>query len=234
MPSFCTYFISDLHLQPERPDITRAFREFMQTRAHHADAIYILGDLFEAWIGDDDDSGFNQSIYNEINYVVQQGTPVYFMRGNRDFLIGKRFAEKTGVTLLDDPTVVTVYDQHYLLCHGDSLCTLDTKHQRFRKIMHSKSIKRIAAITPLSLRRKVAGMLREKSTKHNKNTAENILDVHQDAVETIMRQHKVTQLIHGHTHRPDTHTFEVDGKTFTRKVLGCWDDGINYIKLSKA
>jgi UDP-2,3-diacylglucosamine hydrolase len=231
MPSFCTYFISDLHLQPDRPDITKHFREFMQTRARFTDALYILGDLFEYWIGDQDDNGFNQSIYNELNYIIQQGIPIYFMRGNRDYLIDEKFAQKTGVTLLHDPTVITLYGKQYLLSHGDCLCTTDKTYQRFRRIMQSRLMKKAALATPHWLRKRITKKIRQKSNKHNQKASSIMMDVHQPAVEAILKKHHVHHLIHGHTHQPHTHHFQIDGEACTRTVLGCWEQKIDYLKI---
>lgn len=213
-------FISDLHLQADEPKITATFLRFLQERAVNANALYILGDLFEAWIGDDDRSEFNLDIMHALKQATQSGLPIYFMRGNRDFLIGKEFIKKTGMTLLPDPAIIDLYGVKTLLMHGDSLCTLDEKHQKWRRITLNPVWQRLALCLPLALRRHIGGWLRGKSRRHQNNMADYILDVTIEAVRDVMQTHQATQLIHGHTHRPGIHT-AVFGK---RLVLGAWHD----------
>ena len=216
-------FISDLHLQAEQPRIAEIFLRFLQTEARKAQELYILGDLFEAWIGDDDLSPFNLKIVQALREATQSGLPIYFMRGNRDFLIGKRFAEKTGVKLLDDPTVIDLYGSRTLLMHGDSLCTLDEKHQKWRPITLNPTYQKIALLLPLALRRKIGRWLREQSGKHQQCLASHITDVDPNTVEQIMQTYQVTRLIHGHTHRPAIHSLTAG----QRIVLGAWHSAGN-------
>ncbi len=213
-----TFFISDLHLQADEPKITAAFLYFLQEIAPQADALYILGDLFEAWIGDDDLSYFNTQIIQALKQATDKGLPIYFMRGNRDFLIGTRFMAATGMKLLADPTVIELYGVPTLLMHGDSLCTLDKKHQRARLLTLNPLLQRIALSLPLAWRRRGSLWIRGKSRQHQKNSTEYILDVTSKAVLQAMQFHHVNQLIHGHTHRPDIHMLPY-GK---RIVLGAW------------
>ncbi len=217
-----TLFISDLHLDESRPEIVDLFERFLVEQARSADALYILGDLFESWIGDDDDSPLANRVARAMRALSDSGVPVFFMRGNRDFVLGKDFARKAGMTILDDPTVVDLHGEPALLMHGDTLCTDDIDYQKFRRIMHNRWFQRIALALPLSIRRRIAGRLRGQSQKHVARKAETIMDVNQSAVEAAMRAHGVRLLIHGHTHRPATHSVDIDGRNAERIVLGDW------------
>lgn len=221
-----TLFISDLHLQPERPDITQFFLNFLKTQAPAADALYILGDLFEAWVGHDDNPDFNQSITSAILELTKSGTPVYFMRGNRDFLIGRQFTYETGCQLLTDPSVIDLYGTRLLLTHGDALCTQDTKHQKFRKFTQNR-YNFLFLKFPLFLRRVVARLLRNSSRKHTRQLNYDVMDVTDTAVENMMRNHYAYILIHGHTHRPNIHSLMINGQPAYRIVLGDWEKKAN-------
>lgn len=215
----CTLFISDLHLQADEPQIAEIFLRFLETEARQARELYILGDLFEAWIGDDDLSPFNRKIIQALRQATESGLPIYFMRGNRDFLIGKRFAKQTGVKLLNDPTVIDLYGVPTLLMHGDSLCTLDEKHQKWRQATLNPTYQKLALLLlPLAVRRKIGRWLRKKSGMHQKNLAESITDVNPETVIQVMQTYQATQLIHGHTHRPAIHSLPAG----QRIVLGAW------------
>lgn len=220
-----TLFISDLHLDPDVPTVCEHFFTFLQSDALQAEALYILGDFFEVWVGDDDLTPFHRDILDALRHVTQQGLPVYFMHGNRDFLIGKRFARKTGVTLIKDPTVISLYGQKILLMHGDSLCTLDTQHQKSRKTMHNRWYQRAVLCLPLAYRRHVGKKIRLNSRRRKETLTNQIMDVTPDAVIDAMQTHDVNCLIHGHTHRPAVHTLNVNGKLAKRIVLGSWHDG---------
>lgn len=224
-----TIFISDLHLEINEPDITQKFLNFLQHQAIQADALYILGDFFEVWIGDDDRNEFNEKIKTVLKNFTAKGTPTYFMRGNRDFLIGKKFCEDTGCQLLKDPTLINLYGVPTLLVHGDSLCTQDTRHQKFRKIVNNAFIQNLFFILPLSWRRKIARNIREQSKKHSQKLAQEITDVTPTTLENLMKAHKARLLIHGHTHRPGMHTFNLNGQAAKRIVLGAWHDSGNII-----
>jgi len=226
-----TLFISDLHLDESRPEIVDLFERFLQTEARGAEALYILGDLFESWIGDDDDSPMADRVARALRALSDSGVPIYFMRGNRDFVLGKDFARKAGMTILDDPTVIDLDGKPVLLMHGDTLCTDDVAYQKFRRIMHNRWFQRVALALPLSMRRRIAGRLRGQSQKHIARKTEAIMDVNQSAVEAAMRAHGVRLMIHGHTHRPATHRFDVDGQTAERVVLGDWYDQSQILKL---
>ena len=227
-----TLFISDLHLDPQHPEITETFFYFLEHIAPGADALYILGDFFESYIGDDDcDNAFMQSIIRMLSYTTESGLPIFFMHGNRDFLIGKNFENKTGITLIPDPTLITLYDQKILLMHGDSLCTQDRNHQRFRKIAHNRLAQKIFLWLPLSFRKKVAKDLRYESKKHNLKKSREIMDVCDDSVVSEMKKYDVNRLIHGHTHRPAIHLLENNKE---RMVMDAWHGHGNYLQIDQA
>lgn len=215
-------FISDLHLEEGASEVTSLFLRFMETQAPKADILYILGDFFEAWIGDDDKTDFNQKIIFKLRSLVKKGIPIYFMRGNRDFLIGENFAKNAGVILLKDPTVISLYGKSVLLMHGDSLCTLDHKHQSYRRKINNQLIQQLILSLPLTLRRKLAKKLRGKSRNRNQYLSNEIKDVSLEEVIRIMHQKKVELLIHGHTHHPGIHDFLISKKPVKRVVLGAW------------
>ncbi|MDH5514158.1 MAG: UDP-2,3-diacylglucosamine diphosphatase [Gammaproteobacteria bacterium] len=217
-----TLFISDLHLDPARPAITTLFHAFLARQAGNADALYILGDLFEAWVGDDDDSADNLAVCESLKQCALAGTPVFIMHGNRDFLLGDRFAQNSGATLLDDPTVIDLYGRKTLLMHGDTLCTDDTGYMAFRARVRDPGWQAELLARPLAERQAIALEMRQASREQTGGKPESIMDVNQDAVIDVMRRHGVTQLIHGHTHRPFVHNFDRAGKPARRIVLGDW------------
>lgn len=213
-----TLFISDLHLEPSRPEITALFINFLEQQATQAEALYILGDFFEAWIGDDDQSTLNQTVKAALKILTQNNIPVYFMHGNRDFLIGKQFAQETGCRLLPDPTKIDLYGIPTLLMHGDLLCTQDQSYLKFRTKVHKRWAQKIFLTLPLTIRKKIATKIRQGSEQHISITNEKIMDVTPAEVDRIMAQYQVKQLIHGHTHRPNIHHLQQGH----RIVLGAW------------
>ncbi len=215
-------FISDLHLDPERPDITRLFMDFLATEAVTASALYILGDLFEAWIGDDDPTPHHAEVQDALAQLAQRCVPAFFMHGNRDFLVGEEFAARTGMKLLTDPTVISLYGQPTLLMHGDTLCTDDVDYQEFRSMVRNPEWQRQFLSQPLEARQAFAAKARAESKASQSGKAMDIMDANQQAVEAVMREHGVRRLIHGHTHRPGVHTFSLEGETCQRIVLGDW------------
>jgi len=218
-----TLFIADLHLDPGRPQITALFERYLaDEEVRHADALYILGDLVEAWIGDDDDAALPARIAAATRAVRDAGVPVYFMVGNRDFLLGQAFAERAGLTLLDDGTVHDIHGRRTLLMHGDVLCTDDVAYQTVRKQVRTPEWRAQILAMPLQARRAFAAKAREDSKAHTGNTMESIMDVNADAVAETMRNAGVTRLIHGHTHRPAVHDFQLGGAPAQRIVLGDW------------
>lgn len=216
-------FISDLHLEAERPDITRAFLHFLATRARAAEALYILGDFFEAWIGDDGMDEFQHSIARALRELSDRGTRIYLMHGNRDFLIGQAFCREAGCTLLRDPSLIDLGGEKILLMHGDSLCTLDAAYMKLRRWLRNPLTLLILRNLPLATRHKLARKLRKESRAQTRMKASEIVDVTPAEVEKIMRDKGVRILIHGHTHRPAVHELEIDGRSARRIVLGDWD-----------
>ncbi|ALS97727.1 UDP-2,3-diacylglucosamine diphosphatase [Lacimicrobium alkaliphilum] len=217
-----TLFIADLHLSEDRPDITAAFDTFMSSQARDAAALYVLGDLFEAWIGDDDTCHFNQHIKQAFRTLTNSGVPVYFIHGNRDFLIGKKFAGETGIQLLPEKQVIDLYGEKVLIMHGDSLCTRDHKYMAFRKKSRGWWWPKLMLALPLWYRRRVAQNARKTSALHQKNSSEQIMDVTPSEVDRVMTEAGVSKLIHGHTHRPAIHKFQLGDKQAQRIVLGDW------------
>jgi len=217
-------FIADLHLEQVRPDIADLFFKFLQQQAVHAEALYILGDLFEVWIGDDDASEFNQSIIRAIYRLADQGTAVYFMRGNRDFLIGRKFRRQSACQILGDEHLIQLNGQPTLLMHGDTLCTRDFDYLKFRKKTRNFFVQQLFLLKSLEKRREIARKARQQSYDHTRSTAPEIMDVTQAEVERVMQKYQALQLIHGHTHRPAVHEFQSQGKTLRRTVLAPWHD----------
>ncbi|MCW8807363.1 MAG: UDP-2,3-diacylglucosamine diphosphatase [Rhodanobacter sp.] len=216
-------FIADLHLDDSRPQITSLFERFLATdEVRQAEALYILGDLVEAWIGDDDDAELPRRIAQATRGVRDAGVPVYFMAGNRDFLLGDSFAQRAGLTLLDDPTVHALHGRPTLLMHGDLLCTDDVAYQTVRQQVRTPQWQAQILSMPLEARRAFAAKAREDSRTHTGSSMESIMDLNVGAVAAAMRHAGVTRLIHGHTHRPAVHEFELDGRAAQRIVLGDW------------
>jgi len=215
--------ISDLHLQEERPDITRAFLDLLDGRARHAKALYILGDFFEAWIGDDAMTPFQQSICQALRQLSDSGTAVYLMHGNRDFLIGQDFCKAAGCTLLADPSVIELGGEQVLLMHGDTLCTRDLAYMKMRRYLRNPLSLWILRHLPLATRQKLARKLRSESRAQTRMKATEIVDVTPEEVPKVMAAHGVKTLVHGHTHRPAIHKLVVNGEPARRIVLGDWD-----------
>ncbi|CAI8880457.1 MULTISPECIES: UDP-2,3-diacylglucosamine diphosphatase [Pseudomonas] len=215
--------ISDLHLQEERPDITRAFVDLLDGRARHAEALYILGDFFEAWIGDDAMTPFQTSICQALRALSDSGTQVFLMHGNRDFLLGQAFCKAAGCTLLADPSVVEMGGEPVLLMHGDSLCTRDLAYMKMRRYLRNPLSLWILRHLPLSTRQKLARKLRSESRAQTRMKANDIVDVTAEEVPRIMQQFGVRTLVHGHTHRPAIHKLVVGDQPARRIVLGDWD-----------
>jgi len=215
--------ISDLHLQEERPDITRAFVDLLDGRARHAEALYILGDFFEAWIGDDAMTPFQASICQALRALSDSGTQVFLMHGNRDFLLGQAFCKAAGCTLLADPSVVEMGGEPVLLMHGDSLCTRDLAYMKMRRYLRNPLSLWILRHLPLSTRQKLARKLRSESRAQTRMKANEIVDVTAEEVPRIMQQFGVRTLVHGHTHRPAIHKLVVGDQPARRIVLGDWD-----------
>ena len=221
-----TLFISDLHLEESRPDITGAFLGFLENEAMGVERLYILGDFFEAWIGDDERTPLQEQVAAALREVSDSGTDIFLMHGNRDFLIGEDFCKRVGATLLDDPTVVDLYGTPALLMHGDSLCIDDVEYQKFRANMRNPKTVEMLLARPLKDRQLMARQLRQISMAKNQGKAESIMDVNLDEVVNEFERHGVQLMIHGHTHRPATHELEANGSPARRIVLGDWDKNV--------
>jgi UDP-2,3-diacylglucosamine hydrolase len=219
-----TLFISDLHLDATRPGMTQQFLAFLATDARRAAALYILGDLFEAWIGDDDPDPAQRTIVDALRACTSSGVPCYVMHGNRDFLLGPRFERDAGVELVADGTRIVLNGESCLLMHGDTLCTDDRSYQRLRRIVRNPLVQWTVGHLSLAQRQRLAQRLRNRSRMHTQTTPPQIMDVNADAVRDTFHATGVRNIIHGHTHRPAIHELEIDGRRCRRVVLGAWHE----------
>ncbi len=219
------HFISDLHLGADRPALTALFERYLAGPARAASRLYILGDLFEYWAGDDDlDDPLGARVASQLAALVDAGTQVFFMPGNRDFLIGADFSSRARLTLLPDPTPISLDGQPALLCHGDSLCTDDLAYQAFRQQVRNPAWQAQFLTQALAVRKQIIAGVRMKSEEAKSEKAAAIMDVNADAVAALLREHGFPRLIHGHTHRPAVHSIDVDGHACERWVLSDWQD----------
>lgn len=226
-------FIADLHLCSEEPAITAGFLRFLAGEARKAQALYILGDLFEAWIGDDDPEPLHRQIASAIKELVDSGVPCYFIHGNRDFLVGKGFARLSGMTLLPEEKVLELYGRKILILHGDTLCTDDLGYQAFRQKVHNPVIQWLFLALPLFIRKRIAARMRAGSKAANSSKSMAIMDVNPQAVLDALTRHQVQWMIHGHTHRPEIHSLTARGKPAFRCVLGAWHTHGSMIKVTR-
>lgn len=217
-----TLFISDLHLEAGRPEIGEQFLSFLGDEARDAEALYILGDLFEVWLGDDDPNPYYTSMKVAIRELTNSGVPVFFMHGNRDFAIGEIFSGETGVEILDDPVVVDLYGQSVLLSHGDALCTDDVQYQQVRAMTRNPEWQAMMLAKSIEERIAFSIQARKDSMAHGKSVSAEIMDVNLEAVVTTLRQHGTSIMLHGHTHRPAIHDVDLGNRLATRIVLGDW------------
>jgi len=216
-------FISDLHLNPATEAITERFRRFIEWALLNTKTVYILGDLFHAWPGDDGLDEFGQHIADQLSSLSLKGIKVYYMHGNRDFLLGKSFAKLASMTVLSDPTVITLDGKPVLLSHGDRYCTKDIGHQWLRRLTRNRLFSAFFMLIPFSFRLKIVNKLRSYSQSNRMKPKEN-MDVHPESLLKDMKKHQVTLLIHGHTHKPGLTTHKISGKAFQQYVLSDWDD----------
>ena len=224
-----SFFVADLHLTDERPAATGRFFRFLNEEAAGADALYILGDLFEAWVGDDHDEQVARDSARQLKSLADAGTPVYFMHGNRDFMLAHRYAALSGMTLLSDPTRINLYGVPTLLMHGDTLCTDDMAYQAFRRrVRHPLSLVLLRHL-PLALRQRMARQVRACSESAKAHKTAEIMDVNNDAVVRVLREANARRLIHGHTHRPAQHLHRVDGQDCERWVTPDWYSRWGYV-----
>ena len=225
-----TLFISDLHLCASRPWINQLFFDFLATTARTADRLYILGDFFEYWAGDDDiDDPFNRSIIDAVAALASSGVSIFLMHGNRDFLIGETFCAASGVSLLHDPSIIALNGTRTLLMHGDTLCTDDVEYQNFRKQVRDPNWQQQFLAQPLAQRKAIIEDLRRRSENEKQTKSLEIMDVTLSSVETVLREHNYPRLIHGHTHRPAMHNHHIDGKLCERWVLSDWYQNGGYL-----
>lgn len=227
-------FISDLHLSESHPHTSQQFLRFVRAVAPKAEALYILGDLFEYWAGDDDLSApFHQSVVNALHKLSEAGVRVFIMHGNRDFLMDREFAVACGATLLDDPTLIDLYGTPTLLSHGDALCTDDAAYQQFRDTVRGADWRTQFLAQPLTERKAQIEQLRAQSERSKRDKAMGIMDVSHQAVHDLLRRHDFPRLIHGHTHRPAKHLHHLEGHTCERWVLGDWDTQANALRVDR-
>lgn len=226
-----TLFISDLHLDSERPAITALFLRFLESDACHADTLYILGDLFEAWVGDDDDGDLAAQVAAGLRKVSDAGVPIGFIRGNRDFLLGQDYAERAGMTLLPDPCVVALQGQPTLLLHGDVLCTDDEAYLAFRRQVRDPSWQQTFLAQSLPQRQTFARQARAASQARQQAMPLDIGDATASAVEEMLRLYGVDRMVHGHTHRPKVHDLHIEGRAHQRIVLGDWYEQGSVLRL---
>lgn len=224
-------FISDLHLCAERPEINRVFFRFLEREAAGAAALYILGDLFEYWAGDDDlAESPHAEVAEALRRLAASGVPARIIPGNRDFLLGPRFARAAGAEIIGDEAVIQLFDTPTLILHGDQLCTDDVQYQAFRARVRQPWLQKLFLALPMGLRKRLVGNIRSRSQAAAATKPPEIMDVNQDAVEQALREHGCPRMIHGHTHRPARHPLQVDGRNCERWVLPAWYEGGGYLR----
>jgi UDP-2,3-diacylglucosamine hydrolase len=215
-------FVSDLHLDASAPETIALFLDFLRTEASTCDGLYILGDLFETWVGDDDDEPARLGVCAALRELTAGGVPCFIQHGNRDFLLGPRFMAASGCELLPDPRTLEIAGRRFVLTHGDQLCTEDHRYQRFRRLARNGVVQTLWRALPLAFRRRIAAALRRSSHAYTRQLPESIMDVAPAAVTSLLRATRCDVLVHGHTHRPAVHAMDLDGTVRTRIVLGDW------------
>ena len=228
------WFASDLHLDPSTPEIAARFLRFLAGPVRGAHSLFLLGDLFEAWIGDDDPEPSHREAVSAIAGVAGAGTLVYVMRGNRDFMLGERFCREAGAILLDDPAILEIHGETAVVSHGDGFCVDDRSYQRLRALVREPGLRAAFARLPIDVRRRLAAEARAGSREHLANAAGYITDVNPSAVESVFRGTKAGLMIHGHTHRPGVHRSDIDGAGRSRVVLGAWHDEAHVVRWDSA
>lgn len=223
-------FISDLHLNPAKPALTRLACDFLDAQKQQVDEIYILGDIFNTWLGDDLVPDEFADFVTTLKALSTQGIKLYLMVGNRDFMLGHTFAKQVGATLLDDGFLLNIAGKKTLLMHGDSLCIDDVSYQRYRRVVRNTLLQRIFLAFPAALRQRISDKIKQKSQQKKQHKTAMIMDVNQAEVLRVMREQEIDLLIHGHTHRPAIHTLETQAAhTVHRIVLGDWEDKVSYL-----
>jgi UDP-2,3-diacylglucosamine hydrolase len=223
-------FVSDVHLDAAAPQATDQFLEFLRTEAAGAEALYILGDLFEAWVGDDDQEPANERVCSALRALTDGGVACFALHGNRDFLLGRGFSARTGCRLLNDPVIAQFNGERVLLTHGDALCTDDHSYQELRTSVREPAWQRRFLALPRATRELLANEARAGSRRHTSRTVPTIMDVNPAAVAAAFRAAQVRRIIHGHTHRPGVHDGQVDGEAVQRIVLGAWYEQGSYLR----
>ena len=219
------YIISDLHLGDGHPELLEAFERFIDIKARHAHALYILGDLFEAWVGDDDESLTAKRVCERLKGLSELGVPVFYMHGNRDFLVGKSYIKQSDMHFLPDPSVVAFDGHDILMSHGDLLCTHDIPYQRYRWLVHRPWLQALFLALPRKFRHQLGDKLRMKSQEQGSKKTMNLMDVDEETVAKWLKKYQVYTIVHGHTHKPFKHFYPMSHPPFTRFVLGAWDNG---------
>jgi UDP-2,3-diacylglucosamine hydrolase len=232
MPARPHLFVSDLHLDATAPDAVMQFCSFLQNEASGSAGLYILGDLFETWIGDDDDEAARVAVCTALRDFTRRGIPCHVQRGNRDFLLGREFERRTGCILLPDPALLQFGQVRAVISHGDQLCSADLGYQRFRSLTRTRWFEAQFTSLPLGTRRNLASLARASSREHTRQLRSEIMDVETAPVEALLRCAGSAMLIHGHTHRPGIHRMQVDGRPATRIVLGDWYEQGSCLALS--
>jgi UDP-2,3-diacylglucosamine hydrolase len=226
-------FVSDVHLGEDSAPAIGQFLEFLSAHAARAETLYILGDLFESWVGDDDRSEAALTVCAALKRLTDRGLPCFVLHGNRDFLLGSGFCERTGCRLLTDPVVAELDGERVLITHGDALCTDDHAYQELRSIVRRNDVQRRFLALPLAARETLANEVRAGSRRHTARTVPTIMDVNAEAVERAFRAAGVRRMIHGHTHRPGVHDLTVDGASAQRIVLGAWYEQGSYLSCER-
>lgn len=225
-----TLFIADLHLSPQNKALIQLTIEFLDTQTKDVDALYLLGDIFNTWLGDDIVPVEFEPLITRLQQLHQMGIKTFLMVGNRDFMIGKQFAERCGCQLIAEPIIIDLYGKKTLLIHGDSLCIDDTSYQRYRRVTRNKLLQWCFLRLPVGYRQNISDKIKQKSREQKQYKSSMIMDVNPLEVERVMQQHDVQYLIHGHTHRPAIHVFTLENKPAYRIVLGDWDNAISVLK----
>ena len=216
-------FVADVHLCESRPEASARFFDFLRNTAAEAQSLYILGDLFESWIGDDDLAApLHQAVIKQLSDLSARDVNIYFLHGNRDFMLARHFAQLCGMQLLSDPVVVDLYGTPTLLTHGDTLCTADVDYQRYRRVIRHPGMLKLLRALPLKLRQRMAQRARADSERAKTHKSATIMDVDPHAVTALFQQHRVRRMIHGHTHRPAQHRINIEGAVYERWVLPDW------------
>lgn len=229
-----TLFIADLHLSEQQPKIRDAFFSFLESETENVDALYILGDLFEVWIGDDEHTPLMDEVAERLSAYAQiSNAKIYYLHGNRDFMIGKRYAQQSCMQLLQEHCEIDLYGENVLIMHGDTLCLADKNYQKMRAVIHNPFLQFIFNLMPLSLRKKIGWKIRTASQTKKVYKHKNIMAVTQSEVVRLMEKHQTTTLIHGHTHQVAKHQFELLGKPAARFDVGDWSANFSFVEAQK-